>query len=96
MSTFSSLMGTQTLLPIIQAETAEEGLNIAKAMGAEAITVTKLEEVGPALKKAIDMQMNEGKTTIVEIFTTRELGDPFRKDALSKPVRYLEKYKDYV
>ncbi len=69
---------------------------IARAMGAEAITVTKLEEVGPALKKAIDMQMNEGKTTIVEIFTTRELGDPFRKDALSKPVRYLEKYKDYV
>jgi len=69
---------------------------IAKAMGAEAITVTKLEEVGPALEKAIDMQMNEGKTTIIEIFTTRELGDPFRKDALSKPVRYLEKYKDYV
>ena len=69
---------------------------IAKAMGAEAITVTKLEEVGPALDKAIDMQMNEGKTTIIEIFTTRELGDPFRKDALSKPVRYLEKYKDYV
>ena len=69
---------------------------IAKAMGSEAITVTKLEEVGPALKKAIDMQMNEGKTTVIEIFTTRELGDPFRKDALSKPVRFLEKYKDYV
>lgn len=69
---------------------------IAKAMGAEAITVTKLEDVGPALEKAINMQMNEGKTTILEIFTTRELGDPFRKDALSKPVRFLEKYKDYV
>ncbi len=69
---------------------------IARAMGAEAITVEKLEDVGPALEKAIDMQMNEGKTTIIEIFTTRELGDPFRKDALSKPVRYLEKYKDYV
>jgi len=27
---------------------------------------------------------------------TRELGDPFRRDALSTPVRYLEKYKDYV
>jgi len=27
---------------------------------------------------------------------TRELGDPFRRDALNKPVRYLEKYKDYV
>jgi sulfoacetaldehyde acetyltransferase len=52
--------------------------------------------VGPALKKAVDMQMNEGKTCILEIMCTRELGDPFRRDALSKPVRYLEKYKDFV
>lgn len=69
---------------------------IAKAMGAEAITVTKLAEVGPALKKAIDMQINEKKTCVIEIFATRELGDPFRKDALSKPVRHLAKYKDFV
>ncbi len=69
---------------------------IAKAMGAEGIVVDKLEDVGPALKKAIDLQMNHGKTTIVEIMCTRELGDPFRRDALSKPVRLLEKYKDYV
>lgn len=69
---------------------------IARAMGAEGITVDKLEDVGPALKKAIDMQMNEGKTCIVEIMCTRELGDPFRRDALAKPARLLEKYKDYV
>ncbi len=69
---------------------------IARAMGAEGITVDKLEDVGPALKKAIDMQMNEGKTTIIEIMCTRELGDPFRRDALSKPIRHLDKYKDYV
>ncbi|WHZ10898.1 MAG: Sulfoacetaldehyde acetyltransferase [Burkholderiaceae bacterium] len=69
---------------------------IAKAMGAEGIVVDKLEGVGPALKKAVDMQMNQGKTCIVEIMCTRELGDPFRRDALSKPVRFLEKYKDYV
>lgn len=69
---------------------------IAKAMGAEGIVVDKLEDVGPALKKAIDLQMNHGKTTIVEIMCTRELGDPFRRDALSKPVRFLDKYKDYV
>jgi len=69
---------------------------IARAMGAEGITVDKLEDVGPALRKAIDMQMNEGKTCIVEIMCTRELGDPFRRDALAKPVRLLEKYKDYV
>jgi len=69
---------------------------IAKAMGAEGIVVNRLEDVGPALKRAIDLQMNHGKTTIIEIMCTRELGDPFRRDALSKPVRLLEKYKDYV
>ncbi|MDP4740784.1 MAG: sulfoacetaldehyde acetyltransferase [Burkholderiaceae bacterium] len=69
---------------------------IAQAMGAEAIMVDKLEDVGPALTKAVDMQMNQRKTCVVEIFCTRELGDPFRRDALSKPVRFLDKYKDYV
>jgi len=69
---------------------------IGRAMGAEGVTVDKLEEVGPALKAAVERQMKEGKTTILEIMCTRELGDPFRKDALSTPVRHLEKYKDYV
>jgi len=69
---------------------------IARAMGAEGVTVDKLEDVGPALKKAIDAQMTRGKTTVIEIMCTRELGDPFRRDALSKPVRFLDKYKDYV
>ncbi len=75
--------------------TNQDFVKIAESMGAEGIRVDKLEEVGPALKKALDMQMNEGKTAIIEIMCTRELGDPFRKDALSKPVRYLEKYKEY-
>lgn len=69
---------------------------IAKSMGAEAIVVDQLENVGPALKKAVDLQMNLGKTCVIEIMCTRELGDPFRRDALSKPVRFLEKYKDFV
>jgi sulfoacetaldehyde acetyltransferase len=33
---------------------------------------------------------------VLEIMCTRELGDPFRRDALKRPVRLLEKYKDYV
>ncbi len=37
---------------------------------------------------------DEGKTCIVEITCTRELGDHFPRDALTKPVRLLEKYKD--
>ena len=69
---------------------------IAKSMGAEGIVVDDIEQVGAALKKAIDMQMNQKKTCVIEIMCTRELGDPFRRDALAKPVRLLEKYKDYV
>jgi len=75
--------------------TNQDFVKIANSMGAEGIKVDKLEDVGPALKKAIDMQMNDKKTTVIEIMCTRELGDPFRKDALSKPVRFLDKYKDY-
>jgi sulfoacetaldehyde acetyltransferase len=69
---------------------------IARAMGAEGVVVDDLGQVGPALQQAVDAQMNQGRTTVLEIMCTRELGDPFRRDALSKPVRFLEKYKDYV
>ncbi|WP_137891855.1 sulfoacetaldehyde acetyltransferase [Ramlibacter sp. 2FC] len=75
---------------------SESFAGIAKAMGAEGIVVDRLEDVGPALKKAVDLQMNQGKTCVIEVMCTRELGDPFRRDALAKPVRLLEKYKDYV
>ena len=75
---------------------SESFAGIAESMGAQGIVVEKLDQVGPALERAIEMQMNEGKTCVVEIMCTRELGDPFRKDALSKPVRLLEKYQDYV
>jgi sulfoacetaldehyde acetyltransferase len=69
---------------------------IARSMGAEAIVVDRLEDVGAALNKAVDLQMNQRKTCVIEIMCTRELGDPFRRDALRKPVRILDKYKDYV
>lgn len=68
---------------------------IGKAMGAEGIVVDSLDMVGDALREACASQ-NDGKTTVIEIMCTRELGDPFRRDALSKPIRHLEKYKAYV
>ena len=46
----------------------------------------------PALRAAAQAQ-SDGKTTVLEMMVTQELGDPFRRDALSKPVRYLEKYR---
>jgi sulfoacetaldehyde acetyltransferase len=75
---------------------SESFAGIARAMGAEGVTVDRLEDVAPAFKAAIAAQMEHGKTTVIEIMCTRELGDPFRRDALSKPVRFLDKYKDYV
>nr|ADI17309.1 hypothetical protein [uncultured actinobacterium HF0070_17F14]ADI17397.1 thiamine pyrophosphate-requiring enzymes [uncultured Verrucomicrobiales bacterium HF0070_30L02] len=77
-------------------EGGENYSEIAKAMGAEGVRVDELDQVGPALTAAVDAQMNEGKTTVIEVMCTKELGDPFRKDALKTPTRYLDKYKDYV
>jgi sulfoacetaldehyde acetyltransferase len=65
---------------------------VAKAMGAEGVRIENLSDVGPALAAAAKAQ-SEGKTTVLEMMVTRELGDPFRRDALALPVRHLDKYK---
>ena len=77
-------------------EGGENYSEIARAMGAEGVRVDQLEDVGPALSAAVDAQMNAGKTTVIEVMCTKELGDPFRKDALSVPVRHLHKYADFT
>ena len=68
---------------------------VAKAFGCAGITVDKLSDVAPALQDSVKAQA-EGKTTVIEMMVTQELGDPFRRDALSKPVRYLDKYQAYT
>ena len=77
-------------------EGGESYSEIARAMGAEGVRVDQLEDVGSALSAAVDAQMNAGKTTVIEVMCTKELGDPFRKDALSVPVRHLDKYADFT
>jgi len=66
--------------------------NVAKAMGADGHRIDKLSDVGAALKSAADAQ-RDGRTTVLEMMVTRELGDPFRRDALALPKRHLAKYK---
>jgi sulfoacetaldehyde acetyltransferase len=68
---------------------------VARAFGCEGVTVERLADVAPAIAAATAAQA-QGKTTVLEMMVTKELGDPFRRDALSKPVRHLEKYKTYV
>ena len=65
---------------------------VAQAMGAEGVRIEKASDVGAALRAAAAAQ-RDGKTTVLEMMVTRELGDPFRRDALSLPVRHLAKYK---
>ncbi len=65
---------------------------VARAMGAEGHRIEKIGDVGAALQAACAAQ-KEGKATVLEMMVTAELGDPFRRDALSLPVRHLAKYK---
>ena len=65
---------------------------VAKSMGADGVVVKNLGDVGETLEKACDAQ-KKGKTTVIEVMVTQELGDPFRRDALKYPHRLLEKYK---
>ena len=67
--------------------------DIGKAMELDAIRCTDEDQVYDAMNEAIDNQMNKGKTTVVEIMCTKELGDPFRRDAMKLPKRLLPKYQ---
>jgi sulfoacetaldehyde acetyltransferase len=68
---------------------------VAQAFGCDGVTIDRLADVGPALQASVKAQA-EGRCTVIEMMLTQELGDPFRRDALSKPVRYLEKYQAYT
>jgi sulfoacetaldehyde acetyltransferase len=65
---------------------------VAQAFGCAGVRVDALDDVGPALRAAVTAQA-DGTCTVLEMMVTQELGDPFRRDALSKPVRYLDKYR---
>eukprot|EP01130_Rhizamoeba_saxonica_P014534 TRINITY_DN6365_c0_g1_i1.p1 TRINITY_DN6365_c0_g1~~TRINITY_DN6365_c0_g1_i1.p1 ORF type:complete len:625 (-),score=136.46 TRINITY_DN6365_c0_g1_i1:33-1796(-) len=66
---------------------------IARSMGAVGILVQKESDVGDAMREAVRLQ-REGKTTVIEIMQSRELGDPFRRDAMKLPKRHLVKYQN--
>ena len=60
--------------------------NIAKACGVEGVAVYGMDELTDALATAVDAQMNNGVTTFIEVMLNQELGEPFRRDAMKKPV----------
>jgi len=59
--------------------------NIAKACGAKGIQVKTTTELTSALITACEEQQ-KGITTFIEVILNQELGEPFRRDAMKKPV----------
>ena len=59
--------------------------DIARACGLYGVQVTTMEQLTEELDKAIKAQMNENKTTFLEVVLNQELGEPFRRDAMKKP-----------
>jgi sulfoacetaldehyde acetyltransferase len=59
---------------------------IANACGLKGVVARTMEELTDALNTAIKDQMENGVTTLIEAMINQELGDPFRRDAMKKPV----------
>jgi sulfoacetaldehyde acetyltransferase len=58
---------------------------IARACGLQGVVARTMDELTAALKQAIEDQ-KAGKTTLIEAMINQELGEPFRRDAMKKPV----------
>ncbi|MAM09649.1 MAG: sulfoacetaldehyde acetyltransferase [Rhizobiaceae bacterium] len=74
-----NFVGTELSLDVRYAD-------IARACGVEGVQVTTMEALSAELDKAIERQMKEKKTTFIEVVLNQELGEPFRRDAMKKPV----------
>ncbi|MDO6730171.1 sulfoacetaldehyde acetyltransferase [Marinovum sp. 2_MG-2023] len=59
---------------------------IARACGLQGVQAKTMEELTTALNTAVVDQMQNGKTTLIEALINQELGEPFRRDAMKKPV----------
>ena len=59
---------------------------IANACGLKGVQAKTMDELTAALKQAIVDQMENNTTTLIEVILNQELGDPFRRDAMKKPV----------
>jgi sulfoacetaldehyde acetyltransferase len=65
--------------------------DVAKAMGAQGMTVGRVDDIEDALSSAV----RSNKPTVINLVLTQELGDPFRRDAFKPPKRLLPRYKKY-
>ena len=60
--------------------------DIAKACKLQGVRVHTMDELRQALDTAIAKQMQDNETHFIEVILNQELGEPFRRDAMKKPV----------
>lgn len=59
---------------------------IAKACGVNGVVATTMDELTKQLDEAVTAQMERGETTFIEVMLNQEMGEPFRRDAMTTPV----------
>ena len=59
---------------------------VADACGLKGVAVRTMEETTAAIKQSCEDQ-KKGITTFIEVILNQELGEPFRRDAMKKPVK---------
>ena len=59
---------------------------VAEGCGLKGVRATTPEELTEVLGAAIKEQMESGVTTFIEVVLNQELGEPFRRDAMKRPV----------
>ena len=59
---------------------------IAEACNLKGVVARTMDDLTAALNKAIKDQMENGVTTLIEAMINQELGEPFRRDAMTAPV----------
>ncbi len=59
---------------------------IAIACGLKGVVASSMAELTDLLSEAVRLQMDSNETTFIEVMINQELGEPFRRDAMKKPV----------
>ena len=63
-----------------------EYAKVADACGLKGVQVRSMSALTDAINEAVEAQMKDGVTTFIECVLNQELGEPFRRDAMKKPV----------
>jgi len=63
-----------------------EYAQVAQACGLQGVKVDTEAALEEALSNAIEGQMKRNETTLIEVVLNQELGEPFRRDAMTTPV----------